>query len=120
MSGCVNCVWDLYRDEIEEWAAKSQMARERMLAQGQGQRADLGQRLGKESAEGGGVPSHVLTSMDDDGGGSETNWKGEFEVGGKNGKEKGLFDDIPVGIREFMRTEKMLKTKHAQETSVDG
>lgn len=23
MSGCVNCVWDLYRDEMEEWAAST-------------------------------------------------------------------------------------------------
>lgn len=22
MSGCVNCVWDAYREEVEEWAGK--------------------------------------------------------------------------------------------------
>src|SRR5262249_55514595 len=31
MSGCVNCVWDRYRDELEEWAEKSAAARERVL-----------------------------------------------------------------------------------------
>lgn len=22
MSGCVNCVWDVYREEVEEWASR--------------------------------------------------------------------------------------------------
>jgi hypothetical protein len=43
--------------------------------------------------------------MDDDGGGSETNWDTGFDDADKDK----LFDDIPVGIREFMRTEKKLK-----------
>ena len=46
-------------------------------------------------------------SMDDDGGGSETNWT--------SGQED-LLRGIPVGIREFMRTEKRLKEKHARES----
>lgn len=100
MSGCVNCVWDLYRDEMEEWAAKSAEARARLHAQ-----REEGQATGSMLA-GKGTPSHVLTSMDDDGGGSETNW-------GPTGTEGDLFDDIPVGIREFMKTEKKLKQKHA-------
>jgi hypothetical protein len=61
---------------------------------------------------GSGVPSHVAVSMDDDGGGRETNW------GLDNANEGGLFDDIPVGIREFMRTEKKLKTMHKQQHTV--
>jgi hypothetical protein len=59
--------------------------------------------------------------MDDDGGGSETNWDGGTGVDlgtGKQGAE--LFADIPVGIREFMRTEKMLKERHAREQTVAG
>jgi hypothetical protein len=107
MSGCVNCVWDMYRDEMEEWAEASAQARAAMQAQrykgvGSGQ-----------MVAGSGVPSHVAVSMDDDGGGSESNW-------GLEGAQdsSSLFDDIPVGIREFMRTEKKLKMaqKKAQET----
>ncbi|KAF2687364.1 hypothetical protein K458DRAFT_296744 [Lentithecium fluviatile CBS 122367] len=100
MSGCVNCVWDLYRDEMEEWAAKSAEARARIQARredGQGSRSMLAEQ---------GTPSHAATSLDDDGGGSETNW-------GSATTEGHLFDDIPVGIREFMKTEKRLKQKHA-------
>jgi hypothetical protein len=95
MSGCVNCVWEMYRDEMEEWAEKSAHARAAMQAR---------RREGKGTGSmiTGSVPSHVAVSMDDDGGGSETNW-------GDGQGEGGLFDDIPVGIREFMRTEKKLK-----------
>jgi hypothetical protein len=100
MSGCVNCVWDMYRDEMEEWAAKSAEARDKMQAQRE-------EGLGTGSMLAGkGTPSHTVTSMDDDGGGSETNW-------GPTGTEGDLFDDIPVGIREFMKTEKRLKQRQA-------
>lgn len=47
-------------------------------------------------------------SMDDDGGGSETNWA-------LPSQDEDLFANIPVGIREFMKTEKKLRAKHQQE-----
>ncbi|KAK7180259.1 hypothetical protein DPSP01_009418 [Paraphaeosphaeria sporulosa] len=98
MSGCVNCVWDMYRDEMEEWAAKSTEARARMQAQ-----RERGQGSGSIIA-GKDTPTHIATSMDDDGGGSETNWVAPAS-------QDALFDNIPVGIREFMRTEKKLKER---------
>jgi predicted nucleic acid-binding Zn-ribbon protein len=108
MSGCVNCVWDMFRDDMEEWAAKSAQARKAIQAQ-----REKGVGSGQMVA-GSGVPSHVATSMDDDGGGSESNWNMEDGDGSSS-----LFDDIPVGIREFMRTEKKLKMqqKKAQEAT---
>ncbi|KAI4921812.1 hypothetical protein J4E90_000239 [Alternaria incomplexa] len=99
MSGCVNCVWDMYRDEMEEWAEKSAQARAAMQAQRQEGKGTGSMVAGDTS------PSHVATSMDDDGGGSETNW----DTGIDDAEKDKLFDDIPVGIREFMRTEKKLK-----------
>jgi hypothetical protein len=93
MSGCVNCVWDRYREDLEEWAAKSAEAREAVLAQ---------------KAKTSSLPNHVETSMDDDGGGSESNWDQ-----GLNAQD--LFADIPVGIREFMKTEKKLQAMHKDE-----
>jgi hypothetical protein len=49
--------------------------------------------------------------VDDDGGGSETNWGTDFS-------SEDLFKGVPVGIREFMKTEKRLKEKHAREGSM--
>ncbi|KAF1365382.1 hypothetical protein EJ07DRAFT_94981, partial [Lizonia empirigonia] len=101
MSGCVNCVWDMYRDEMEEWAEQSAKARSAIQA-----RRQMGKGSGSMVAEQG-SPSHVAVSMDDDGG-SESNWT-------EGASEERLFDDIPVGIREFMRTEKKLKQRHKVE-----
>jgi predicted nucleic acid-binding Zn-ribbon protein len=110
MSGCVNCVWDIYRDDLEEWAAKSAQAREAMLTKKAKTRVG---GTGSMKANPG-TPSHVATSMDDDGGGSDTNWD-ISSLAADGTDHKNLFDDIPVGIREFMRTEKLLKERHKQE-----
>lgn len=108
MSGCVNCVWEQYREELEDWATLSAQARERVLAQ----RAETkGPATGSITAEPG-MPHHIATSMDDDGGGSETNWQQGMEF--KGGKED-IFGDIPVGIREFMKTDKKLRDRHRLE-----
>jgi hypothetical protein len=117
MSGCVNCVWDRYRDELEEWAEKSAAARERVLDLQRKKKQRGVERKGLMDAKTA-APIHVVTSTDDDGGGSEGNWGadigGRLDVGAGNGD---LFGDIPVGIREFMRTEKMLKEKHKHEAA---
>jgi predicted nucleic acid-binding Zn-ribbon protein len=96
MSGCVNCVWDRYRDELEDWAAASAEARKALQAQ----RAEA--KAANDAA------SQAASSMDNDGGGSETNW--EEDTG-----EKDLFEGVPVGIREFMKIEKRLKEQHKKE-----
>ncbi|KAI9804852.1 MAG: hypothetical protein M1825_001221 [Sarcosagium campestre] len=117
MSGCVNCVWDRYRDEIEEWAARSAEARTRLTRQRQ-----AGQTSGMMGVDEG-TPAHVATSMDDDGGGSEAMWASALAPENLDGAGAAavpsaaaddLFEGIPVGIREFMRTEKRLKEMHAR------
>jgi hypothetical protein len=108
MSGCVNCVWEQYREDLEEWASRSAEARERVLAQRANTR---GPATGSMLAEPD-MPSHVATSMDDDGGGSEANWEHGMEFKGGKGD---IFGDIPVGIREFMKTDKKLRDRHRQE-----
>ncbi|KZF22797.1 hypothetical protein L228DRAFT_247184 [Xylona heveae TC161] len=113
MSGCVNCVWDRYRDELEEWAARTAEARQALQKQKEEERRISAAKEIKD------VPQHVASSMDDDGGGSGSQW-GTGLAGGTTAEQKDLFADIPIGIREFMRTEKKLKEKHLREGSARG
>lgn len=99
MSGCVHCVWDDYRDEVEGWAMRMREA-QTQSGRGSGSRGqNISAKVGMQRDE----VAEASTSMDDDGGGSETNWEA--------GNAAELFASIPVGIREFMRTEKRLRDR---------
>ncbi|KAF9873411.1 oxidoreductase-like protein [Colletotrichum karsti] len=104
MSGCVNCVWDRFREEMEEWSAAN---------------AEAQMKLREEQAAKG-QPVSDTVSMDDDGGGSETNWVPKDPKIAKDMWDEKLYGDIPVGIREFMKTEKKLKAIHEKEGTVGG
>jgi Oxidoreductase-like protein, N-terminal len=99
MSGCVNCVWDRYREELEEWSLANSKAQKRLRVQ-HGERPAI--------------------SMDDDGGGSESTWDVGLAKITKDLWDDELYRDLPVGIREFMRQEKRLKERHAREGTVGG
>lgn len=128
MSGCVNCVWDGYRDEMEAWAAASAEAERRVAA------AAVGEAVGvTEEAMGGvsrgragmelGVHEEVAERMDEDGGGVDVSGWGDGKgvVGGGEGFwDEELYKNVPVGIREFMKQEKRLKEKHLREGTVGG
>ncbi|KAJ5201630.1 uncharacterized protein N7498_006293 [Penicillium cinerascens] len=101
MSGCVHCVWDDFRDEMEEWAARIENARAKTDTEKGTMDMRATPRKEVDSAS---------QSMDDDGGGSEANWTAQSQ-----GDD--LFSGIPVGIREFMKTEKRLRLKHQKEAS---
>lgn len=92
MSGCVNCVWDLFREDMEEWNLKNAEAQKAM-----------------QSAEG---------SVDSDGGGAETNWSVKDTKIAKDLWDEDIYRDVPVGIREFMKQEKRIKERHAREGTV--
>lgn len=133
MSGCVNCVWDRYRDEMEEWALANTEAERRAAAGRAGDEEKEGKN--KPGADTTTAPSvskqhaldHTRVSMDDDGGGSDTNWDvGTTADGQGPGKiakdfwDDELYKNVPVGIREFMKQEKRLKDKHMREGSSGG
>jgi hypothetical protein len=98
---------------MEEWAiarraANVNLRKDKGLEKGQTRRnkASTGLMLGEGQK---GAP-HTMISMDDDGGGSETNWGVDPDID--------IFKGIPVGILEFMKQEKRLKEKHAREGTV--
>ncbi|WQF86645.1 Putative Oxidoreductase-like domain-containing protein [Colletotrichum destructivum] len=99
MSGCVNCVWERYREEMEDWSAANAEAQLKLREQK-------------------GVSDSV--TMDDDGGGSESNWVPKDPKIAKNMWDEKLYNDVPVGIREFMKTEKKLKAIHEKEGTQGG
>ncbi|OQD68565.1 hypothetical protein PENDEC_c034G03780 [Penicillium decumbens] len=101
MSGCVHCVWDDFRDEMEDWAARVLKAK----AKGGIEKGTMDMRTAPRAEV-----NSASQSMDDDGGGSETNWAVPSQ-------DDELFSGIPVGIREFMKTEKRLRVKHQEEAS---
>lgn len=106
MSGCVHCVWDDYRDEVEGWATRLQEAQ----AKGGGSIGASGRSVSAKVELRRNEVAAATASMDDDGGGSETNW-GAIDPAQ-------LFSSIPVGIREFMRTEKRLKERQKREKPI--
>ena len=111
MSGCVNCVWDAFRDDLEEWAAATKQA-EANMHRGKGKESP-----NRQDGEWKLKVGDTMTSMDDDGGGSEGLWGSGLD---KDSTSDDLFKDVPVGIREFMKQEKRLKERHAKEQTSGG
>ncbi|KAK3292411.1 oxidoreductase-like protein [Chaetomium fimeti] len=137
MSGCVNCVWDRYRDDVEEWAARAAEAERRLAAD------DAGAQVGvtEDSMEGvergrvmelgvhDGDVDRGAVGVDDDGGGSVGNWEAGLSSSPppppsgrivKDFWDEELYKNVPVGIREFMKHEKRLKEKHRREGTAGG
>ena len=115
----MNCVWDRYRDELEEWAAAQKEANY-ALRKGNGFDSEKMRRNKKGLSRAGLLlgrdeEAQTSASIDDDGGGSESNWGTGVDTALMN---EDLFKGVPVGIREFMKQEKKLKEKHAKEGTV--
>ncbi|KAK4225749.1 oxidoreductase-like protein [Podospora fimiseda] len=124
MSGCVNCVWDRYRDEMEEWVFKSKEAEARLAAREAGAEVAATEESVQQQKQKINLGVHELdgrgaVSIDDDGGGSSSNWTREETIA-KNLWDDDLYKNVPVGIREFMKQEKRLKEKHSREGTLGG
>ena len=99
LSDSFSCVWDDYRDEVESWANRLKEAQAKSSGEGLTKTPKVGfPRQEVQAASG---------SMDDDGGGSEALW----QTPSAEADPDALFADIPVGIREFMATEKRIRER---------
>lgn len=101
MSGCVHCVWDDYRDDVESWAARVAEAQAKSPKR---RRSGGSPKIEMSRPE----VDHASGSMDDDGGGSEALWTTSSS---EATDEDALFQGIPIGIREFMATEKRIRDR---------
>jgi hypothetical protein len=107
MSGCVHCVWDDYRDEVESWAVRLRQAQAK--AHGMGMHSP---KVGMSRPE----VADASISMDDDGGGSEALWDSASTLA----PGEDLFQGIPIGIREFMATEKRLRDRKKKRKALEN
>ncbi|KAK6346464.1 hypothetical protein TWF730_010783 [Orbilia blumenaviensis] len=100
MSGCVNCVWDVFREDLEEWAAANARAQKALQSQAEGKL--FCRVLGDNAAAPKGIPNgnhhhdKKLNQGQDISPGPSL-WEG--------------LEDIPIGIRVFMDTEKAIKSR---------
>lgn len=92
MSGCVNCVWELYKDELAEWKEKRAEIKRKLLFE----QRDLEwpvQVLGPEPE--GRQSGHTA--------GDRAKLEAKIEA------DKNADDDLDVGIKAFLKMEKRLK-----------
>ena len=102
MSGCVNCVWDTYREEVEEWAA----GRRKREANLKGPDSKISREPGLDDDR----SLHEGDSISDlDGVGGAGSYEGV-----NLDDERGLFEGVPVGIKEFMKQEKRIRERKAK------
>ncbi|KAK7204140.1 hypothetical protein BZA70DRAFT_290687 [Myxozyma melibiosi] len=94
MSGCVNCVWELYREDFEYWQEKRKQAMEKLVQTG---RFDLWpEDFGRNPKEG-------AETLEDAASLAEANddpWKG-----------------VDVGIKVFIETEQRLRKRRASKSA---
>ena len=99
MSGCVDCVWERFREEMDEWAMANAEAQRRAKLD-----REAGETVGDQGLERNveGVPVGGLarTKKAKAAGATATAPVLDEDV---------LYHDVPIGIREFMKHEKRLK-----------
>lgn len=102
MSGCVDCVWELYKDELTEWKAKRQEIKRKLMFE----RADLEWPVTLLGPE----PKERNKSVR-----PEDRARIEDSV-----VEDDADDDLNVSIKAFLKTEKKLKAKRKRQLELQS
>lgn len=99
MSGCVNCVWELYKDEIEEWRAQRNEAKQALLT------------------------THTKDPWPVDFG-PEPSDRGSSHMSAAEARaettDESWESDVDISIRVFVETEKKLRKKRQQKSKEKG
>lgn len=95
MSGCINCVWEMYNDDIKDWNAKRKRAAELLVQKGGVWPADFHPPIKFLKPEN--LPQGLSAKV--------------REAPQAMAKEEESWNNVPVQIRVFAEVEKRLKQK---------
>ncbi len=104
MSGCVNCVWNVFRDDLEEWQAARKEVAKKLLKMGQ----DWPKESGLEPPK---FFEQQLLEMKNNKGTQKSH--SEIENLAEEHQED-EWEGIDPSTRAFMETERKLKAKKSQ------
>lgn len=94
MSGCINCVWEIYNDDVKDWNRQRKKAASNLKSRGGVWPEDFNPPVELLNPEN--VPASMAREA------AETN---------KRGDNKEPWEKVPVQIRVFAEVEKKLKAK---------
>lgn len=98
MSGCINCVWELFNDDLKHWNDKRKEAALKLKQKGGRWPEDFHAPV--KYLDRGNLPKSLANADV-----SEENEKPDLDVWG----------DVPVSIKVFVETEKKMKARRKEE-----
>ncbi|KAK6203475.1 oxidoreductase-like protein [Scheffersomyces amazonensis] len=107
MSGCINCVWELFNDDIKDWNSKRKQAATLLISKGGRWPEDFDAPLKYLKKEN--FPKSLANVSDED---IRSHLKGKSS----KSDEDENWSNVPVAIRVFAETEKRLKAKRLNRT----
>ncbi|ODQ66816.1 hypothetical protein NADFUDRAFT_46177 [Nadsonia fulvescens var. elongata DSM 6958] len=113
-SGCINCVWELFRDELKEWQTARKDAYKNLLKEGKKWPADMGPPPVQKRAKRVFAPSPFdklsKPVTDKNSPVSKSNESEAVEVE----EEEDSWKDVDTSIRAFVENEKRIRARKLQ------
>lgn len=101
MSGCINCVWEIYNDDVKDWNAKRKQAAVKMASEGGVWPADFHPPIQYLKLEN--LPPNLSDKV--------------RAAPKQMAKDDESWSNVPVQIKVFAETEKRLKSKKKRTAS---